>query len=405
MEIEKQKINPEEKVPEICESLVREAKWKDEEFRKIRSAFLNILEDTESARQEAVREKSKTLAIINNLTNGVLVLDEFNQIEMVNPLVESFFKQNQNELLRKNIFQISSSDFSLEPFFQALKDGKKNKIKYILRKEIVLGGKISLEVSAVPLEAANDNKKTLIILHDVSRDKLIETMKTEFVSIAAHQLRTPLSAIKWTLRMLLDGDIGELTAEQKELLEKTYESNERMISLINDLLNVTRIEEGRFLYKPVPSQLEDLVEVAVRNADDLLKIKKIKLEFQKPEEILPKILADQEKIGLVIQNLLENAIKYTPEGGEIKIFLSQKKKQLVFEIKDSGVGIPLDQQNRIFTKFFRGSNVMRMETDGSGLGLYTAKNIVEAHKGKIWFDSKEGRGTSFYFSLPVSEKV
>jgi len=138
-----------------------------------------------------------------------------------------------------------------------------------------MGGNKFLEVSAVPLEISEQDKKTLIIIYDISRDKLIESMKTEFVSIAAHQLRTPLSAIKWTISMLLNGDVGKLTPEQQELLEKTYESNERMISLINDLLNVTRIEEGRFLYKPAPTHLELLTETAIQNAEDLLKIKKL----------------------------------------------------------------------------------------------------------------------------------
>jgi len=116
-------------------------------------------------------------------------------------------------------------------------------------------------------------------------------------------------------------------------------------------------------------------------------------------------LADQEKVGLVIQNLLENAIKYTPEEGTIQISLGQEKNNILFKIKDSGVGIPQDQQNRIFTKFFRGSNVMRLETDGSGLGLYTAKNIIDAHKGKIWFESQEGQGTTFYLLCRLCQKI
>jgi signal transduction histidine kinase len=124
-------------------------------------------------------------------------------------------------------------------------------------------------VSTVFLGEENESKGVLIILHDVSRDKLVETMKTEFVSIAAHQLRTPLSAIKWTIRMLLDGDIGAISEDQKSLLEKTYESNERMIGLINDLLNVTRIEEGRFLYKPEISQIEDLTDKIIKIQKDL----------------------------------------------------------------------------------------------------------------------------------------
>jgi PAS domain S-box-containing protein len=378
--------------------------FRDEEFRKIRMAFLNILEDTEEARRGAVNEKNKTLAIINNLTDGLLVLDSSNKIELVSPLVELFLKQDADRLVGKNIFRVTSPDFDLEPLWKVLKDGKSAKIKYVLRKEIVLGGKVSLEVSCVPIEASKDKNETLIILHDVSRDKLVETMKTEFVSIAAHQLRTPLSAIKWTIRMLLDGDIGTITEEQKELLGKTYESNERMISLINDLLNVTRIEEGRFLYKPEVSQIQDVVESVIQNSSDLLKMRKINLVFEKPKSPLPLVEVDKEKIGLAIQNLLENAIKYTPPSGSIAIALESKGENVLFKIKDDGVGIPQNQQDRIFTKFFRGSNVIRMETDGTGLGLYTTKNIIEAHHGKIWFESEENKGTTFYFTVPVVKK-
>jgi PAS domain S-box-containing protein len=379
--------------------------WRDEEFRKIRMAFLNILEDTEDARRGAVREKNKTLAIINNLTDGILVLDSANKIELVSPLVEVFLKQGAEKLINKNIFKITSPDFDLDPLWKALKGNKKEKIKYILREEIVLGGHVSLEVSCVPIETSKEEKETLIILHDISRDKLVETMKTEFVSIAAHQLRTPLSAIKWTIRMLLDGDIGHISEEQKELLEKTYESNERMISLINDLLNVTRIEEGRFLYKPEPLQIQKIVEAAIQNSNDLAKMRKINLIFEKPKNVLPLVEVDKEKIGLAIQNLLENAIKYTPSSGSIAISLEEKDKSVLFKIKDDGVGIPQNQQSRIFTKFFRGSNVARMETDGTGLGLYTTKNIIEAHRGEIWFESEEGKGTAFYFTVPVAKNV
>ncbi|MFA5368593.1 MAG: ATP-binding protein [Candidatus Paceibacterota bacterium] len=385
--------------PQAC-SEAQLAQIRDEEFRKIRMAFLNILEDTEDARQGAVKEKNKTLTIVDNLTDGVLVLDENNRIELTNPLVDIFLKQKQENLLGKNIFKIKSKKSELSSLVALLKSGKKNKIKNIFRKELLLGDKLYLEVTTVPLEENNNNRGTLIILHDVSRDKFIETIKTEFVSIAAHQLRTPLSAIKWTLKMMLDGDIGKITAEQKDLLEKTYQSNERMIALINDLLNVTRIEEGRFLYKPEPMQMEDIVDTVINNSEEILRMKKTKLKFNKPKELLPEVLVDKEKMSMVVQNLLENAIKYTNLEAEIDISLEKTDKDVLFKIKDSGVGIPKEQQERIFTKFFRGSNVIKMETDGSGLGLYTTKNIVESHSGKIWFDSEEGKGTTFYFTVP-----
>jgi len=248
------------------------------------------------------------------------------------------------------------------------------------------------------------DKGVLIIFHDVTRDKLVERMKTEFVSISAHQLRTPLSAIKWTLRMVLDGDTGKLNDEQQELLEKTYVSNERMISLINDLLNVSRIEEGRFLYKQEPGKLEDVINAVVNSSQELLKMKKIILKMNLSQDI-PLVNIDKEKMELAVQNLLENAAKYTPEGGSIDISLEKHEAEVVFKIKDTGVGIPETEHERIFTKFFRGENVIKMETEGSGLGLYTTRNIIDAHRGKIWFESKEGEGTTFFFSLPFAKQT
>jgi len=245
---------------------------------------------------------------------------------------------------------------------------------------------------------------TLIILHDITREKTIERMKTEFVSLAAHQLRTPLSAIKWTLRMLLDGDLGKITEEQKDFIEKTYKSNERMITLINDLLDVTRIEEGRYLYKPVLADVEPIVQFVTNSYQEEIKKKKIRFEFKKPEEGLPKIKLDVEKIRLAIDNLIENAIRYTPAYGKVMVSLEHKKGGIEFSVKDTGVGIPKDQQGRIFTKFFRAANVMRMATEGTGLGLFITKNIIEAHGGKIWFESEEGKGTTFYFAIPVKEE-
>jgi signal transduction histidine kinase len=177
-----------------------------------------------------------------------------------------------------------------------------------------------------------------------------------------------------------------------------------MINLVNDLLNVSRIDEGRFIYKTEPMQLEDVVDEIVKSEETPLQQKKIKLSWNLPSTLLPEVLADKEKLGIAVQNLIENAIKYTKEGGSVIISIEEINGDILFKIQDDGVGIPSYQQERIFTKFFRGENVMRMETEGSGLGLYTTKNIVESHGGKIWFQSEEGKGTVFSFTIPKNKK-
>jgi PAS domain S-box-containing protein len=372
----------------------------EDELRRVRAALLNILEDTEEARKEAVREKNKTMAMIENLTDGILLLNHNNEVEIISPLVIDFFRKVKKEIIGKNITDLFDNE-ELKQLQELLIEPKRRGVNKVVKKEIAIGKRMDIEVTTVFLEEGAEEGGVLIILHDITRDKLIERIKTEFVSIAAHQLRAPLSAIKWTLRMVLDGDTGEINAEQRDLLEKTYISNERMISLINDLLNVSRIEEGRFLYKQELASMEEIVSTVIESSQELLKMKKMTLTFNKPKEVLPQVSVDREKMELVVQNLLENAVKYTPEGGKLDISLEKNSTDIVFKIKDTGVGIPESQQSRIFTKFFRGDNVIRMETEGSGLGLYTTKNIVEAHRGKIWFDSKEGEGTTFFFTIPI----
>lgn len=378
-----------------------DSKNQEQDFIEARRALLNILEDTEDARKIAVEEKNKTMSIVKNFADGILVFDSKNNLDLINPLVELFLNVREEEILNKNFFDFPDSEY-VKILIQVLSEESGGKeISNVFRKEMQLNESLYLEVTSLPLLVESEKRGTLVILHNITREKNVEKMKTEFVSIAAHNLRTPLSAIKWTLQMILDGDVGKINDEQKEILGKTYSSNERMIRLINDLLNVTRIEEGRFLYKPEPCQLEEIVEEIIESSQGMINSKKLKLKYIKPKKLLPKVKMDREKIALAVENLIDNACKYTPFEGKLEIELSKVKKGGVqFKVKDTGVGIPKDQQDRMFTKFFRGVNVIKMETDGSGLGLYTTKNIIDSHKGKIWFESEEEKGTTFYFTLP-----
>jgi len=226
-------------------------------------------------------------------------------------------------------------------------------------------------------------------------------MKTEFVSIAAHQLRTPLSAIKWTLKILLDGDLGEVNNEQRNFIDKCYRSNERMISLINDLLDVTRIEDGRYVYRKVTFNMQEMIKAIVAVYEEEAVKRGVKLILHEPKKPLPPVIGDQEKIKLVVQNFVDNAVKYTKSGGSVEVIAKNDKDKVTIAFKDTGVGIPEDQKARVFGKFFRAANVMRMETEGSGLGLFIAKNIIGAHNGDVWFESEEGKGSTFYFSIPI----
>jgi len=373
------------------------------ELKKTQTALLNILEDTDEARRAAEKEEERTRAIIVNFADGLLVFDVEHRLILINPQAEIFFgiKKGREKVIGKLISEFSQIP-KLSPLIKCLGAGTKE----ISKEELELRKDLILEVSSIGMKAGKENIGRLIILHDVTREKTIERLKTEFVSISAHQLRTPLSAVKWTLRLLLDGDLGQISDEQKEFLEKTYASNETMIDLVNSLLNVSRIEEGRFVYRPAPIDLSEMVMFVINDLKDEMGEKNIKFFFKKPRKPLPKVFADKEKIAFAIQNLITNAVRYTLSEREIIVSLKQVKKgkEVEFKVKDQGIGIPENQQKRIFTKFFRGANAIRLEVEGTGLGLFITKNIIEAHKGKIGFKSEENKGTTFWFTLPASEK-
>lgn len=229
----------------------------------------------------------------------------------------------------------------------------------------------------------------------------IENITSDFVSLASHQLRTPLSAVKWNTEILLAQKSGKLNKRQLRYLREIYRSNERAISLVNDLLDVSRIQEGQIHLEMRLSKVEDVVEEVIENFATLIKASRVSINFEIINGPLPKIEVDQEKLKRIIINLLSNSIKYTPARGKIRLTIEKDTSYLTITVTDSGVGIPKADRAKVFGKFFRSPNVIKLAPDGTGLGLFIAKSLVEAMGGKIGFKSEEGKGTSFYFTLPI----
>lgn len=237
----------------------------------------------------------------------------------------------------------------------------------------------------------------------LQRDRLVSQMKSDFISTTAHQLRTPLSGINWALGALLT-DGNKLTPEQKSLVERALEKDKELINLIGTLLNAASIEEGKFGYHRESISLLEEIQKTVEEERQTAARMKVQLTLALPQESVHEVFADKERIRWVLRNLIENAIRYSNEGGEIVVSLSQDPKQLQVSVKDNGIGISDRDRPYIFQKFFRADAAQKLRNDGSGLGLFIAKNIVNYHGGRIWFETAEGKGSTFYFTLPLARR-
>ena len=230
----------------------------------------------------------------------------------------------------------------------------------------------------------------------------LNSTKSEWISIAAHQLRTSLSAIKWILKMFLDGDFGSLSSEQQGFMKKAYENNDRMVLLVNEMLSLNHTEDSSITYTMRKEELVSLIDETIFDFHGESFKKGIELIFLRPEDSELFTEYDKEKIRVVLQNLIENSIKYSTTGDRVFVGLKKNGDEVEISIKDTGIGIPATEQPKIFEKFYRATNAKEKEEIGSGLGLYTIKQIIEHHKGKIWFESEPEKGSTFYFTLPIS---
>jgi signal transduction histidine kinase len=244
-------------------------------------------------------------------------------------------------------------------------------------------------------------ENTEALTKEIQKLKESNTLKQDLISVTAHQLRTSLSAIKWVIEMILDKDTGPLTAEQEGLLKKATASNERMIALVSDLLQFNHAEDILHGYTFAPIQLTELIESVIFEFTSETKKRGVELIFLKPETALSPVTADEAKLRIVIENLIENAIKYSKPGDTTFVSIEKTADTIRVNVKDTGIGISEEDRAHIFEKFFRAPNAVSHALVGSGLGLFTSKRIMERHSGTLGFEPNTPHGTTFYFSLPA----
>lgn len=235
-----------------------------------------------------------------------------------------------------------------------------------------------------------------------SNEKLmsLDEAKDDFISMASHQLRTPLTSIKGYISMILEGDTGDINEQQRNFLNQAFISSQRMVFLISDLLNVSRLKTGKFVIEKTEVYLPDIVETEIDQLNSTAEARGLKLVYNKPSDY-PKLMLDETKTHQVIMNFIDNAIFYSPKGGDINIELKSTDKMASLTVTDHGIGVPKKAQHELFTKFYRADNAKKARPDGTGLGLYMAKKVIIAQGGHLIFKSEEGKGSTFGFSFPV----
>lgn len=379
--------------------------------------FVEIMRDvTEDYRQK--QDLQKFALAIESTSDHVIITDTDGMILYANPAVGSITGYSPKEILGKKAGSkelwggLMEPEFykklwhtikvEKKPFSGEVKNKRKNGQEYIAYATI-----------SPVVNNKGDVEFFVGIERDITKEKQIDQAKTEFVSLASHQLRTPLSSINWYAEMLLAGDAGNLNDEQKQYLDEIYQGNQRMVALVNALLNVSRLELGTFMVEPEPTNVKEVAESVVNELKPMIEKKKLVVTSSLSDD-LPIIQADPKLLRIVIQNFMSNAVKYTSENGKVNLSVALEKKgatvhkkkiaadHILITVADTGYGIPQHQQDRLFTKLFRADNVKEKDTEGTGLGMYIAKQIIDHADGMVWFESEEDKGTTFYIAIPTN---
>jgi len=351
--------------------------------------------------------------ILDSINEGVFVIDKNKRIVFWNEEIQRLTRWNRGDAISKIYSERvkflkrgrgkegSQAEYLFNQVLRSKEELKAPESLFLISRE---RRKIPVSFTATPVY--NSKKKyigMIVTLRDVTAECAVDEMRTEFVSLVSHQLKTPLTAISWFTEMLKGEEVGKLNERQIDYLNQIYKNNRRMVALVNDLLNITRLEAGRMTVDPRPTDIKELIEESIDEIGFFAKERNCKLKFATLEEKIDKIDIDASLVKQAVLNLLSNAIKYSKDkGGKVAVFVKKKKHDILIKVKDNGLGIPDENKNQIFQKFFRGENVITKETEGTGLGLYIVKLIIEVSGGKIWFESKEDIGTSFFFTLPLS---
>lgn len=358
--------------------------------------------------------KAEDEALLASIGEGVIATNQEGEITYINKQTEKMLGWKEEDIMGKRLFDtlvVLDEQKNVMPITQRMNyiiRIKKAKIaranRYYVRKDKSI---FPVVATGSPVIIDGKIKGVIIVFRDITREKEVDRAKSEFVSLASHQLRTPLSAINWYTETLLSGRIAPVNEKEGKYLREVHHASQRMVKLVNALLNVSRLEMGTFPAEPVPLPICTVAESVKHELWPQIEQKQLKVSerYDRENSI---VYMDPTLATILFQNILSNAVKYTPDKGRIHIKVEKKtmpgkgpSEFVVIQVRDTGYGIPKDRQKFIFTKFFRADNIKEQDADGTGLGLYIVKSIVELGRGRIWFTSQEEKGTTFYIQLPA----
>ena len=360
-------------------------------------------------RQQQI-EAQRAKAILEAVADGILVTDAHMRITLLNPSAERLLGIQASQVMGKplehfrGLFGPAGARWleDIRRWSQAPQELEET----VAESQIEMEDGRVLSVRLAPVFLKEEFLGTVSVIRDITHHIEIDRMKSAFVANVSHELRTPLTAIKGYVEVLLSGRTGQMDPRQRKFLDIIHHHTERLIVLVNDLLDLSRLEAGRVRLHPEPVDLRTLIRETIR--DFRQKVKKdgrdLNLNYQLPSE-LPPVYADLKRTAQILNNLVDNAVRYTPDGGSITVQarVTEDGRFVEVAVKDTGVGIPPEDHDRVFERFYRGQNRMVLETPGTGLGLSIVKQLVEMQGGRIWLESTgvPGEGTTFYFTLPV----
>jgi PAS domain S-box-containing protein len=362
-------------------------------------------------KRTASERQAEAEALFTSIGDGAISTDEFGRITRVNPAAQQILGYSEAELLGswfpKIIVAVTLDDAPINlidrPITKAFLTGRPVVDKMHYRRKD--GQKLPVAINVSPILLHGKPLGAIEVFRDITFEQEVDRMKSEFISLASHQLRTPLSAIKTYTHMLNDGYMGELNPDQKKSLSTVIGATNRMNELLSTLLNITRIESGTIAVTPKSLSVEKLADEVLHELKHLADSKSINLELQHKGRYSPTVKTDALIVKEVISNLVSNGIKYTPEMGTVSVTVRPRQADILVEVSDSGWGIPEFSQDQIFSKFFRAQNIIKRETTGTGLGLYLVKGLLDVLGGEIWFESVENKSTTFFFTLPRSRRL